>query len=190
MGEKNFENLAEGFYHELLKIESYREKFKLISDLQMQVEGWFKTEFLYYLKGKKMDIGVENRECKVSEEIRRKTDIRIPLKNYNCYVELKHIILGEQKGSRYNLKFYFYEKTYISNDIEKLQNIKSPDEAYALTFVSLNEYKNEKKLKEELKEDLQKILKELKDKEKISSSEPICFFDQNSNFGYFLIKVK
>ena len=209
MENNEFEHEISSFYEEL--IDGKKEYLKLFSRLQIQIEGWFRGELMNYLDGPDHNMTTENREVLLNDEGRKKADLKVEFHKKSYWVELKHLLVGYQKGNKkpedkqggnnFSLNFYFYSDTYITNDIEKLKNeLKSSQETaykYILAFVSTN-YIDGKKIKTKkieskgvLENQINEILnykrKEdpLKNKACLISSD----FNNDCNFGYFLLKI-
>ena len=208
MNTNKLENDIIEFYKIL--INNKKEYLQLFSKLQIQIEGWFRGELMNYFKNCDYKMTTKNREVPINEGDRKKVDLKIGDSNESesYWIELKHLLVGnqkgnkksdgEQKGNNFSLNFYFYSGTYITNDIEKLENLsKSSQETaykYVLSFVSTN-YPEDKKDKIESKEvfedQIKKILNNnrkdgpLTKKARLISSD----FNNDCNFGYFLLKV-
>ncbi len=198
MNSKDLENLIIGFYNELTgKKHDY---LCLFSKLQIQIEGWFRGEFMNFLENNGIKMTTENREVKISDHDKRKVDIKIKLNNEWYWIELKHILVGYQKDMPYPLNFYFYKDTYIHSDIKKLLLIDNTDtkqHRYSLIFISTNyvtESDKESKMNEinnrdNLKEEFEIIIKKHKDIE--DQILPLLFdYSNNLHFGYMLLEVK
>ena len=206
MENNEFEHEISSFYNEL--INSKKEYLQLFSKLQIQIEGWFRGELMNYFDGPDHNMTTENREVLLNDEERKKADLKIEFDKTSYWLELKHLLVGYQKGNKkpedkqagnnFSLNFYFYSGTYITNDIEKLENVsKSSQETaykYVLAFVSTNypeDKKNKIKSKGVLEAQINDILNykrkkgPLKNKACLISSD----FNKDCNFGYFLLKV-
>lgn len=206
MENNEFEHEISSFYEEL--IDGKKEYLKLFSRLQIQIEGWFRGELMNYLDGPDHNMTTENREVLLNDEGRKKADLKVEFDKKSYWVELKHLLVGYQKGNEkpedkqvgnnFSLNFYFYSGTYVTNDIEKLENeLKSSQETaykYILAFVSTNypvDKRDKIESKEILDDQIKKILNNnrkdgpLKNKARLISSD----FNNDCNFGYFLLKV-
>ena len=199
MEEWEFKSLIEKFYSSLTE-GSKREYLMLFSDLQIQIEGWFRGELMNYLKNEKIKMTVYNREVPINDNNRRKVDLRIEVNNEFYWIELKHILVGCQKNDIYKLEFYFSNNAYIHNDIKKLQEIDKSNErqhGYSLAFISTNyscdKCKNPKFEEINSKEILEKQYKEVK-KNKTDIEQDVtdvsCNYDSITHFGYLLLEVK
>ncbi len=111
----------------------------------VQVEAWLKGEFLSFLDQQKEQglIAGFDREEKIESDNRKKVDFRIGISTgrglRNAWVELKHWLVGYQKGVKYDASFYFSDPTSagIVQDAKKL--IKVQDEArYILILTTSN----------------------------------------------------
>ena len=202
MNSKDLENLIIGFYNELTgKKHDY---LCLFSKLQIQIEGWFRGEFMNFLENNGIKMTTENREVKISDHDKRKVDIKIKLNNEWYWIELKHILVGYQKDSPFPLSFYFYKDTYIYSDIKKLTSIDNTDKKqhlYSLVFISTNYLRESDKKStmdeinsmNDLKEQFTSIITKHKDiRDKILDKMSLVSFDyvNNLHFGYMLLEVK
>ena len=171
----------------------------LFSDLQIQIEGWFRGELINFLKNNNIDITVKNRESRINTNTRKKADFKLEFTNEIYWIELKHILVGYQLDSSFPLKFYFNDDTYIDNDIKKLLKVGHSDKKqylYSLAFISTNypynksESSNDNKIasKQDLKDKYCSVIKsknKIKDKVSLESLD----YDDTLHFGYLLIKI-
>jgi hypothetical protein len=198
MEEWELRNTIEKFYSSLTS-ENKKDYLTLFSDLQIQIEGWFRGELMNYLKNEKLEMTVSNREIRVNNEKRKKVDLRVKINNEFYWIELKHILVGCQLNNTYPLGFYFYKNSYIYNDIEKLQEVDNSDKQqhrYSLAFISTNytcdKCRNTKfkkiSTKEELKVQYEDIIKNKTD---IKQKASLVSWDYNNiqHFGYLLLRV-
>jgi len=111
----------------------------------VQLEGWLKGEFLSFLDQQKAQgvIASFDREEKVSSDKRKKVDFKIRLMTGTgtkyVWIELKHWLIGYQKGVMYDASFYFSDPTSvgISQDAKKLTKV--PGEGrYILILATAN----------------------------------------------------
>jgi hypothetical protein len=92
----------------------------------VQVEGWLKGEFLYFLDNEKKEGRIDDFDREVSIcVVRKKVDfkVRIPTSSgvLEAWIELKHWLIGRQQGKTYNAQFYFTDpRVGIKPDAEKL----------------------------------------------------------------------
>ena len=198
MEEWEFKNTIGKFYSSLTG-ENKKDYLTLFSDLQIQIEGWFRGELMNYLKNEKLKITVSNREIRVNNEKRKKVDLRVQINNEFYWIELKHILVGCQLNNTYPLGFYFYKNSYIYNDIEKLQEVDYSDKqqhTYSLAFISTNyscdKCRNTKFNKISTKEDLKGQFEDIiKNKTDIKQKVSLVSWDYNNiqHFGYLLLRV-
>lgn len=141
----------------------------------------------------------ENREVRVFYQDNKKyqvIDFRICVNKQPCWIELKHILIGNQKKynlkdnqekreNKFPLKFYFNIKnpSSVAKDVAKLKELKL-DPALVLTFISVND--NSINSSDMLREDINKLLKN----ERISADLKGADFDNASSCGYFILKVR
>jgi len=95
----------------------------------VQVEGWLKGEFLYFLDNEKKEGRIVDFDREVSIGVgRKKVDfkVRIPTSSgvLEVWIELKHWLVGVQQGTTYNAGFYFGDRNMgIKPDAEKLCHV-------------------------------------------------------------------
>ena len=208
MNTNKLENDIIEFYKIL--INNKKEYLQLFSKLQIQIEGWFRGELMNYFTNCNYKMTTKNREFPINEGDRKKVDLKIgdSYESESYWIELKHLLIGNQKGNKksdgerkgnnFSLNFYFYSGTYITNDIEKLENVsKSSQETsykYVLAFVSTN-YPEDKKDKIESKEVLEAQINDILNYKRKEGplTKKACLissdFNNDCNFGYFLLKV-
>jgi hypothetical protein len=82
-----FENIIKEFYScltgETERCESKNEYLELFSELEIQIEGWFRGEFMNFIKLKGIPMGPKNREARIYETSRKKVDFKIKKKDYD-----------------------------------------------------------------------------------------------------------
>ncbi len=96
----------------------------------VQVEGWMKGEFLSLLDDEKAAGSLANFDREVSFGVgKRKVDFKVEVPTgsgaLTAWIELKHWLIGYQKGYKYNAQFYFGDPSSvgIKPDVEKLNEI-------------------------------------------------------------------
>ncbi len=91
----------------------------------VQIEGWLKGELLTFLDSEKQEGRLHDFDREASfDQGRRKIDINLTNEaGERTWIELKHWLIGNQKGYEYGPKFYFGDKSSvgIKLDVEKLQ---------------------------------------------------------------------
>ena len=110
----------------------------------VQVEGWLKGELLYFLDGEKSAERIAHFDREVLIGIgKRKVDFKVEMSTgsgtLEAWIELKHWLIGDQKGTPYNAQFYFKDPSSvgIKPDVEKLNEI--PDgEKFLLILTAKN----------------------------------------------------
>ena len=198
MEEWEFKSLIGRFYSSLKEVNK-RDYMMLFSDLQIQIEGWFRGELMNFFRNNNIDITVKNRESRINTNTRKKADFKLEFTDEIYWIELKHLLVGYQLDNLFPLKFYFYKNTYIYNDIKKLHDVDHSDKRqylYSLAFISTNypynksEGSNDNKIasKKDLKDKYCSVIKsknEIKDKVSLESLD----YDDTLHFGYLLIKI-
>jgi hypothetical protein len=98
----------------------------------VQLEGWLKGELLCFLDNEKATRRLADLNREVSLGVgKKKVDLRIEIPTSSgaleAWIELKHWLIGYQKGSRYNAQFYFKDpsRVGIKTDVTKLSEISS-----------------------------------------------------------------
>ncbi|KJE49323.1 hypothetical protein TZ01_04520 [Acidiplasma sp. MBA-1] len=89
------------FYNEL--INSKKGYLQLFSRLQIQIEGWFRRELMKYFDGNVHELTNKNREVKIpgqEQGRRKKADFKIKINGDCCWIELKHLLIGNQINGR------------------------------------------------------------------------------------------
>lgn len=123
-------------------LDAKKEVLECFCKYGVQIEGWFKGEFLSFLDGQK------NQENKISDfdrEVpigigRRKVDFKVkPTTETLCWIELKHWLIGKQRDIEYNAKFYFGDPTSVGivRDADKLSQLSNGDK-FILIFATKN----------------------------------------------------
>jgi hypothetical protein len=113
-------------------------------DQGVQLEGWLKGELLYFLTQEKADgrISSFDREARFDGN-RGRVDIRIDVETNevatNAWVELKHWLIGYQRGTRWGARDYFGDASSvgIKPDAQKLIAISS-GKRYILVMTTSN----------------------------------------------------
>lgn len=132
----------------LLKLKNFfnikKEILTCFCNQGVQLEGWFKGELLNFLSNSKesKEIYDFDREIKSpvsNQKIDFKLELKTDSKNEVLWLEIKHWLIGYQKGYKYNANFYFGDPTSvgIKKDVEKLSVIKS-DNKYILILATAN----------------------------------------------------
>ena len=198
MEEWEFKSLIERFYSSLKEVNK-RNYLMLFSDLQIQIEGWFRGELMNFLRNNNIDITVKNRESRINDCTNKKADFRLEFPNEIYWIELKHLLVGYQLDSSFPLKFYFNDDTYIDNDIKKLQEVDHSDKKqylYSLAFISTNypynKSKNSKNTEITSMEIVSKEYNSIIESKNVNKNE-VCLksvdYDDTLRFGYLLIKI-
>ncbi|MGH8103776.1 MAG: hypothetical protein ACREJQ_04560 [bacterium] len=137
MSETEISALSHGFKTRLL---SELPLLKCIRDHEVQVEGWFKAEFLCLLQECQMDGRVLSfdREVMIGQG-RKKVDFKVILPvGTTIWMEIKHWLIGQQKRDFLRPRFYFGDKSSVGlfPDVGKLSSI--PDGAKFIMVVVTN----------------------------------------------------
>ena len=122
-------------------LDARRNVLECFSAYGVQLEGWLKGELLYFLHTEKLGGRLYDFEREVSFEqsSRRKIDLKITDNNgHTMWVELKHWLVGDQKGTRYGAGFYLKDPSSVGirPDVEKLKRVNGGK--YVLTLATAN----------------------------------------------------
>jgi hypothetical protein len=81
---------------------------RCFSNLGVQVEGWLKAEILFQLERKMQEglIDKFDREVRVGRT-RRKLDLLVSVQGIVYVLELKHWLIGQQRGQQWNSRQHF-----------------------------------------------------------------------------------
>ncbi len=106
-------------------LDSRRDILECFCNYGVQLEGWLKGELLYFLDTEKTVGHLHDFDREVSfGHGRRKVDITITDGNgWVSWVELKHWLIGFQRGYKYDAGFYLRDSSSvgIKLDVEKLK---------------------------------------------------------------------
>jgi hypothetical protein len=141
----NSKNELQNIIHHFRTImDSHQKHLINFCDQGVQLEGWLQGEFLCFLDDQKEIRRIVNfdREVKFSSS-KGRVDfcLEIPGEMSSSYIwiELKHWLIGFQKGYKLNPMFYFTDRTSvgIKPDVDKLMQIKEGDR-YLLILCTAN----------------------------------------------------
>lgn len=97
---------------------------------EVQLEGWLKGELLYFLHREKDAGRISHFDREVPMGMgRKRVDFKVGMAansgGLEAWIELKHWLIGDQKGIPYNAQFYFGDPSSvgIKSDAEKLNAI-------------------------------------------------------------------
>jgi len=125
-------------------LDTKKEILNCFCDHGVQLEGWFKGELLLFFSNLKNSKVIDDFDREVKSPVaNNKIDFKLELQIDNrieiVWLELKHWLIGYQKGAKYIAQTYFGDPTSvgIKPDVEKLMNIKS-DSKYMLIAMTAN----------------------------------------------------
>jgi len=125
-------------------LDAHNKHLECFVDYGVQLEGWLKGELLYFLDNEKASKRIANFEREVQVGIgRKKVDFYLEIPTgaavLDVWIELKHWLLGYQKGYKYNAGFYFGDASPvgIKPDIEKLNQF-TQENKYLLILATVN----------------------------------------------------
>ena len=107
-----------------------RQKLRCFTDSGVQVEGWLKGEMLCFLTDEKNSGRLNDFDREVPCGIgRKRIDFMLQMgtagRECMVWMELKHWLIGKQKGNTYDARFYFRDKSSVGirPDAEKLSRM-------------------------------------------------------------------
>lgn len=119
--------------------DNLQDRFITFRNQEVQVEGWLKGELLLLLSQMRDSNNIEDLDREVKHG-RSKLDLKIHLTGGIHYVELKHWLIGVQRGFRLDPHFYFGDPSPvgITKDYDKLDSITSPCQKWFLILCTPN----------------------------------------------------
>lgn len=129
--------------HELMRhlrahFDPLDDRMRCFAELGVQVEGWFKGELICLLTQLKCNEIIEGFDREVSINGRKKVDLTIQIDGRTHWIELKHWLIGRQKGEKYTASSYFcdHSSTGIIGDVDKLQRTPETDHRWMLLLMT------------------------------------------------------
>lgn len=114
------------------------DRYECFSRAEVQLEGWFKGELLFALDSLRAT-GLLRRVDREVKHGAGRIDIVVDLAPERHWIELKHWLIGSQKGVLYGPSFYFGDQTLgVVPDIDKLVKIESPARLWLLLLLTQN----------------------------------------------------
>ena len=110
------------------------DRLECFSRYEVQVEAWFKGEMLAFLGRMKITGRIVGFEREVSVG-RKKIDFAIDVASGRHWVELKHWLIGYQKGDKWRPVDYV---DWLKPDVERLKAVQAGDRAWILVFCTAN----------------------------------------------------
>ena len=110
-------------------LNAHDSQLKCFCHYGVQVEGWLKGELLYFLDAEKTSGRLVDFEREALCGIdKKKVDLRLDITTgstpSNAWIELKHWLIGYQKGELWKAHNYFGDATIgVQPDVEKLSKI-------------------------------------------------------------------
>ncbi len=117
--------------------DSVQDRLICFCEFGFQSEGWFKGELITLFS----QLQREGVLQEVDREVRigtKRVDLMIRLHDIYHWIELKHWMIGSQKGAVYNPSFYFGDPTSvgITGDVDKLNTL--VDHRWLLVLLTAN----------------------------------------------------
>ncbi|MFN8448101.1 MAG: hypothetical protein U0521_05810 [Anaerolineae bacterium] len=116
-----------------------QDRFITFCNLGFQSEGWFKGELVNLFSQLQREGVIQelDREVKVGT---KRIDVMIRLNDMYHWIELKHWMIGIQKGSYYSPSFSFGDPTSVGiiSDVDKLNTLIHPGHRWILVLLTAN----------------------------------------------------
>ena len=111
-------------------LNSHSKYLEIFCNYGVQLEGWFKGELLSYFHEQKNTHRISDFDREVlCGQGKKKIDFRIDIYSGNIgevhWIEVKHWLIGYQKGTKYNVNSYFTDRSTVGivDDVNKLTAI-------------------------------------------------------------------
>ena len=141
--------IAENYVKEMVArfkeiLDGHDKQLECFCQYSSQLEGWIKGELLCFLDNEKTEKKIVNfdREVQLStggQRVDFRLEILTEATTLNAWIELKHWLVGYQKGTKYNALSYFADASLkgIKPDAEKLSKI-TQGSKYLLILATAN----------------------------------------------------
>jgi len=116
-----------------------QDRMKCFHKYGVQVEGWFKGELLLALDSHVSSGVIQSfdREVRIGRS-RKRVDLKVTIDECTHWIELKHWLIGEQRGNSYDPSFYFGDTEGVIKDVDKLRSIHNEDKCWLLLLLTKN----------------------------------------------------
>jgi hypothetical protein len=106
---------------------------------EVQVEGWFKGEILFLLTALRRRGMVQNFDRETGSN-GAKVDLMLRIAETSHWIELKHWLVGVQRGARLDPPFYFGNRTSVGivKDFDKLVSMEKAGPKWFLILLTGN----------------------------------------------------
>ncbi|MCI0577229.1 MAG: hypothetical protein L0331_13640 [Chloroflexi bacterium] len=116
-----------------------QDRLSCFCELGFQSEGWFKGELLtlFHRLHKEGLLTEVDREVRVGS---KRIDVMVRYHDKLHWIELKHWLIGKQRGTSYNAGFYFGDPTSVGilQDVSKLDSLPAPGQRWLLLLLAAN----------------------------------------------------
>jgi hypothetical protein len=118
--------------------DTLQDRLVCFREKEVQVEGWFKGEMLFLLTNLLRKGIVESFGREVGPG--GKVDLVIKMPGLRHWIELKHWLVGVQRGARLAPAFYFGDRTSVGvvQGVDKLSRVESEDGKWLLILMTGN----------------------------------------------------
>ena len=120
-------------------------RLRVFSRYGFQAEAWLKGEMVAFLDAALMRGRISHFDREVKMPSGKRVDLFVEADGEKHWVELKHWLIGEQKGQVWRAGFYFGDKSGFGllKDLEKLSAVPEPDRLWMLVLATANPGRDE-----------------------------------------------
>jgi hypothetical protein len=120
-------------------------RLRVFSRYGFQAESWLKGEMVAFLDAALMRGRISHFDREVKIPSGKRVDLVVESDGRRHWVELKHWLIGEQRGQVWRSGFYFVDKSSfgLMRDLEKLGTIPGPDSFWMVVLATANPGKSE-----------------------------------------------
>lgn len=117
-----------------------QDPLRTFSKFSFQAESWFKGELVTFLDAAAQRKRIISFDREVRLPNRKRVDIRIDTTHGRHWIELKHLMIGVQKGQKWGVKDYFNDAQTmgIVPDVDKLLSNEKPGGMWLLYLCTSN----------------------------------------------------
>jgi hypothetical protein len=123
-----------------LHFDELEDRLKVFSKHEFQAESWFKGELITFLDAALRRGRIDGFDREVSTHSRSKADIVVDAGGSRHWIELKHWLIGNQRGTAWHAGFYFGDKGAFGlfRDASKLVSMTDSGILWMLVLATVN----------------------------------------------------
>jgi hypothetical protein len=116
-------------------LENHADRLRCFRDYEFQAEGWLKAEWVALLDGMKRRGEIAGVDREVVASGQRKIDLAVTLKGGRHWIELKHWLIGVQKGQTWGPGAYIDD---LDSEFMKFRAVKAGTRAWVAILCTSN----------------------------------------------------